>query len=65
VLNRIELAGRCGRYHKISYSAEAIDGLLFDLYMEWHLTALGNMVHDLDATDIPALRPSAERFFHG
>src|SRR6202142_747469 len=33
-LNRLELTGRTGRYHKITYSAEAIDRLLVDLYIE-------------------------------
>ncbi|HEV2323847.1 MAG TPA: transposase, partial [Terracidiphilus sp.] len=35
-LNRLELVGRTGRYHKIGYSAEAIDRLLVDLYIESH-----------------------------
>ena len=30
-LNRLELSGRTGRYHKISYSAEGIDQLLTEL----------------------------------
>jgi hypothetical protein len=36
-LNRLELVGRTGRYHKISYSAEALDRLLGDLF--WSRTA--------------------------
>jgi hypothetical protein len=32
-LNRLELTGRSKRYHKITYSAEAIDRLLVDLYI--------------------------------
>jgi hypothetical protein len=35
-LNRLELVGRTGRYHKIGYSADAIDRLLVDLYIESH-----------------------------
>ena len=30
-LNRLALTGRSGRYHKIGYSAQAIDRLLVDL----------------------------------
>src|SRR5665811_988398 len=32
-LNRLELAGRSLRYHKITYSAEALDRLLADLFL--------------------------------
>ena len=32
--NRLELAGGCKRYHKIDYSAEKIDALLCDLFIE-------------------------------
>ena len=35
-LNRLELAGRSGRYHKIGYSAESLDRLLGDLFLESH-----------------------------
>ena len=35
-LNGLELTGRTGRYHKIGYSAEAIDRLLGDLFIESH-----------------------------
>ena len=35
-LNRLELVGRSGRYHKISYSAEALDRLLGELFLESH-----------------------------
>ncbi len=35
-LNRLELAGRSKRYHKISYSTESIDRLLADLYIASH-----------------------------
>jgi hypothetical protein len=35
-LNRLELAGRTARYHKISCSAEAVDRLPVDLYLESH-----------------------------
>jgi hypothetical protein len=64
-LNRLELTGRSRRYHKISYSAEAIDRLLTDLYIESHPTMPDQIVLDLDATDIPLYGHQPERFFHG
>jgi hypothetical protein len=64
-LNRLELVGRTGRYHKISYSSEAIDRLLTDLYIESHAAPPAEMVLDLDATDIPLYGHQPERFFHG
>ena len=64
-LNRLELTGRSGRYHKIGYSSEAIDRLLADLYIESHRTAPDQVVLDLDATDIPLYGHQPERFFHG
>jgi hypothetical protein len=64
-LNRLELIGRTGRYHKIGYSAEAIDRLLGDLYIESHAAMPAEIVLDLDATDIPLYGHQPERFFHG
>jgi Transposase DDE domain group 1 len=64
-LNRLELVGRTGRYHKIGYSAEAIDRLLSDLYIESHAAMPERIVLDLDATDIPLYGHQPERFFHG
>jgi len=64
-LNRLELAGRTARYHKISYSADKIDQLLVDIYLESHPTAPERIVLDLDATDIPIYGHQPERFFHG
>ena len=64
-LNRLELVGRTGRYHKISYSAESIDRLLVDLYIESHAAPPTEIVLDLDATDIPLYGHQPERFFHG
>jgi hypothetical protein len=64
-LNRLELTGRTGRYHKISYSTEAIDRLLVDLYIESHAAPPAEIVLDLDATDIPLYGHQPERFFHG
>ena len=64
-LNRLELAGRTARYHKITYSAEAMDRLMVDLYLESHSCAPEQIVLDLDATDIPLYGHQPERFFHG
>jgi hypothetical protein len=59
------LTGRSGRYHKIGYSAEAIDRLLADLYIESHTAMPEQIVLELDATDIPVYGHQPERFFHG
>lgn len=64
-LNRLELVGRTGRYHKISYTASSIDRLLVDLYIESHVAPPAEIVLDLDATDIPVYGHQPERFFHG
>ena len=64
-LNRLELVNRSGRYHKIRYSAEAIDRLLGELFIESHAAAPAQIVLDLDATDIPLFGHQPERFFHG
>ena len=64
-LNRLELAGRTGRYHKIGYSAEAIDRLLGNLFIESHPAPPAQIVLDLDATDIPLYGQQPGRFFHG
>src|SRR5271168_381646 len=64
-LNRLELTGRSLRYHKISFSTQAIDRLLVDLYIESQAAAPPEIVLDLDATDIPLYGHQPERFFHG
>jgi hypothetical protein len=64
-LNRLELVGRTGRYHKISYSAESLDRLLGDLFLESHRSTPEQIVLDLDATEIPLYGHQPERFFHG
>ena len=64
-LNRLELTGRTLRYHKISYSTEALDRLLTDLFLESHSAPPEQIVLDLDATDIPLYGHQPERFFHG
>jgi len=64
-LNRLELAGKTARYHKIGYSADALDRLLADLFIESYATLPTEIVLDLDATDIPLYGHQPERFFHG
>jgi hypothetical protein len=59
------LVGRTKRYHKIGYSAESIDGLLTDLYIESHAVPPAQIVLDLDVTDVPLYGHQPERFFHG
>lgn len=68
-LNRLELtpagAPQAERYHKISYSAEAIDTLLVESFLEAHPQPPKRIVLDLDATDTPLHGRQEGRFFHG
>jgi hypothetical protein len=68
-LNRLELtpanANAKARYKKIVYSAEAMDRLLTDLFLEAHDQAPERVVLDLDATDDPIHGNQEGRFFHG
>jgi hypothetical protein len=68
-LNRLELtpAGSPDgqRYHKITYSAEALDALFVDVFLEAHARAPRQIVLDLDATDTPLHGQQEARFFHG
>jgi hypothetical protein len=68
-LNRLELTPQEGsaphRYHKISYSAAALDALLVDIFLEAHRQAPAQIVLDLDATDMPLHGQQEGRFFHG
>ena len=68
-LNRLELvpAGspHTERYHKITYSAEALDALLVDIFLEAHERPPREIVLDLDATDTPLHGQQDGRFFHG
>src|SRR5258708_5494899 len=52
-------------YNKISYSSEAIDILLVDLFLEAHPQAPQELVLALDATDTPLHGRQESRFFHG
>lgn len=68
-LNRLELAPGgspvAERYHKISYSAEAIDELLVQIFLEAHRKRPTEIVLDLDVTDTPLHGEQEARFFHG
>ena len=68
-LNRLELTPSGSplndRYHKITYSREALDALLVDIFMEAYAQAPRQIVLDLDVTDTPLYGQQEDRFFHG
>jgi hypothetical protein len=67
-LNRLELTPAVPhgeRYHKISYSAEALDELLVNIFLEAHGNCPRQLVLDLDVTDMPLHGEQEARFFHG
>jgi Transposase DDE domain group 1 len=68
-LNRLELTPAGSplqqRYHKITYSAEALDTLLVEIFLEAHRKPPEEIVLDLDATDTPLHGQQEARFFHG
>ena len=68
-LNRLELTPAGSplndRYHKITYSTEALDALLVDIFLEAHAKAPRQIVLDLDVTDTPLYGQQEDRFFHG
>jgi Transposase DDE domain group 1 len=68
-LNRLELTPTGSplenRYHKITYSTEALDALLVEIFLESHANAPGQIVLDLDVTDTPLYGQQEDRFFHG
>jgi hypothetical protein len=68
-LNRLELtpagAAHGERYHKITYSGQALDALLVEIFLEAHAQPPRQMVLDLDATDTPLHGEQEARFFHG
>jgi len=53
------------RYHKITYSSEALDALLVDIFLEAYAKAPRQIVLDLDVTDTPLYGQQEDRFFHG
>jgi hypothetical protein len=68
-LNRLELSPANSplddRYHKITYSSEALDALLVDIFLESYAKAPRQIVLDLDVTDTPLYGQPEDRFFHG
>ncbi len=68
-LNRMELAPAgsplAERYHRISYSGEALDALLVQIFLEAHSKPPREVVLDLDVTDTPLHGEQEGRFFHG
>ena len=68
-LNRLELTPADSplddRYHKITYSSEALDRLLVDIFLESCAKAPRQIVLDLDVTDTPLYGQQEDRFFHG
>jgi Transposase DDE domain group 1 len=68
-LNRLELTPAGSplddRYHKITYSSQALDGLLVDIFLEAYAKAPRQIVLALDVTDTPLYGQQEERFFHG
>jgi hypothetical protein len=68
-LNRLELtpmgSPQTDRYHRITYSSQALDSLLVDVFLESYAQAPGEIVLDLDVTDTPLYGQQEARFFHG
>ena len=68
-LNRMELTPAATptapRYHKITYSPEALDALLVEIFLQAHPQAPPEIVLDLDVTDTPLHGKQEARFFHG
>ncbi|MBV8475520.1 MAG: IS1380 family transposase [Acidobacteria bacterium] len=68
-LNRLELTPAGSpledRYHKITYSTEALDALLVNVFLKAHAKAPQQIVLDLDVTDTPLHGEQQARFFHG
>src|SRR6202161_3250634 len=65
-LNRMELgAGTADRYKKITFWKEGMDELLVQVFLESHRSAPGEIVRDVDTTDLPLHGKQEGRFFHG
>ena len=67
-LNRLELTpAESGgdRYHKITYSAEPLDRLRVEVFLEAHPQPPAEIVLDRDVTDTPLQGEPEARFFHG
>lgn len=65
-LNRMELgAGATDRYKKITFWKEGVDELLRQLFIEAHQQQPGEVILDVDTTDLPLHGKQEGRFFHG
>jgi len=65
-LNRLELSTtKPDRYKKILCDIQAVDRLLVDVFLESFAQAPGEIVLDLDSTDLPIHGHQEGRFFHG
>jgi len=66
-LNRLEHTPRrhASKYHRIDCDGARVDALLVDLFLDAHRRAPGEIVLDLDNTDIPLHGMQEGRFYHG
>ena len=66
-LNRLEHTPRrhASKYHRIDCDGARVDALLVDLFLDAHRRAPGEIVLDLDNTDIPLHGMQVGRFYHG
>lgn len=65
-LNRLELGtGIRDRYKRITFWKQGVDELLVKVFIEAHRKAPGEIVLDMDTTDLPLHGKQEGRFFHG
>ncbi len=65
-LNRMELGtGSADRYKKITYWKDSLDELMVKVFLESHDGVPGEIVLDVDTTDVPLHGRQEGRFFHG
>ena len=66
-LNRLEHTPRrhASKYHRIDCDGARVAALLVDLFLDAHRRAPGEIVLDLDNTDIPLHGMQEGRFYHG
>jgi hypothetical protein len=65
-LNRMELGnGMPSRYKKINFWRDSVDDLLVDIFLEAHTQAPGQIILDIDTTDMALHGKQEGRFYHG
>jgi hypothetical protein len=65
-LNRMELGtGTPSRYKKITFWRDSVDELLVNIFLEAHPVAPGQIVLDIDTTDLALHGNQEEKFYHG